>query len=443
MNVIIVGAGEVGFMLSEYLMDSHNVIVIDKDIQAVHDIGSQLDVLPIHGDGKDLSLYENMDKNIDIFIAVTNNDDTNILVSLLIDEVLQIRKKIIRLNDDIYDLPNIKERLNLDHAIFPLKEVLNRVNRMLDFPFIQSIKHIENTNFTISAIQLTNLYNPISQDEFLSNVSKDVKICGIKRGDRFFLPNFDDKLEKNDSIYLLSTMDNMQIIGEKFGPKYPDIGGCILFGGNKLACEIAKILLLKSVHVRIFEKDINLCKFAQESLGEDVSIYHTKYGLDHHFKQDEMLNAQMVIATTKEDEFNLVKCLEAKQNSIPKVVAINNDPEYTSLMRVSNIEIIRGLKSSAFYSIAEKLDDINLIMAKKYCAKDATVLIKHTFGLVVATSIKDFTPKVEELGLFFIIRGDEILPISENENINLHDSLVVCCETNNINKAKKWLEKQF
>lgn len=443
MTVIIVGAGGVGFKLCDYLMDSNEVIVIDKNIQAVQNISSQLDVLAIHGDGKDLNLYKNIDKNIDIFIAVTNSDDTNILVSLLIDEVLQIRKKIIRLNDEIYNLPNIKKRLNLDHAIFPSQEVLNRVKRVVKYPYAQSIKSLENTNFTISSIQLNNIENSISQKEFFSFAQENLKLCGIKREDRFFIPKSGDLLYTYDLVYLICTINDLEILGQKFGPNYPNITGCVIFGGDKLACQIAKILLLKNIKVRIFEKDINLCKYAQEYLGEDVNIYHTKYGLDHHFKQDEMLNAQMVIATTNEDEFNLTKCLEAKYNSIPKVVAINNDSEYTSLMRNLKIEIIRGLKSSAFYSITEKLDDINLIITKKFCSKDATVLIKHTYGLVVATTIKDFSQKVQNLGLFFIIRGDKIFSISEDSNINLHDTLIVCCESENVKYAKKWLEKQF
>lgn len=443
MNIVIVGAGGVGFMLCEYLMDSHEVTVIDKNPQAIENISLQLDVLAVQGDGKDLSLYENLDKNIDIFIAVTNSDDANILVSLLVDEVLSIRKKIIRLNDNIYNLPTIKERLNLSHAIFPSHEVLNRIKRTLEYPYTQSIKSIENTNFTITSILLNNLDNPISQEEFLSFANGFIKLCGIKRGDNFIVPKPNDMLISNDLVYVICKITDLEPIGQEFGTKFPKISGCVIFGGDKLSCEIAKILLQKNIQVRIFEKDINLCKYAQEYLGEDVSIYHTKYGLDHHFKQDEMQNAQMVIATTDEDEFNLVKCLEAKYNSIPKVIAINNDPEYTSLMRNSKIEIIRGLKSSAFYSITEKLDDVNLVLAKKYCAKDGTILIKHTYGLVVATTVKDFTPKVESLGLFFIIRGDEIITITQNSNINLHDTLVVCCISENSKKLKKWLEKQF
>ncbi len=443
MTIVIVGAGGVGFMLSNYLMDSHEVIVIDKNLQAIRDISSKLDVLAIHGDAKDLSLYENIDKNIDIFIAVTNNDDTNILVSLLIDEVLTIRKKIIRLNDDIYNLPNIKERLNLDHAIFPIKEVLSRVKRTIDYPYAQSIKSLENTNFTVSSLYLENIDEPISQEEFLASLQSNIKLCGIKRGNEFYLPSPCEMLLKNDLVYMICKIEDLQAIGDKYGPNYPNIEGCVLFGGDKLACKIANILIKRGIHVRMFEKDITLCKYAQETLGEDATIYHTKYGLDHHFNEDEMQNAQMVIATTNKDEFNLVKCLEAKYNSIPKVVAINNDPEYTSLMRNSKIEIIRGLKPSSFYSIAEKLDDINLVVTKKYCAKDATVLIKHTFGLLVATKIKDFSSKIQALGLFFILRGDEIIPIEEDASINLHDSIVACCESENTKHIKKWLDKQF
>lgn len=443
MKILIVGAGRVGFSLCEHLMDAHDIIVVDENEQAINNINARLDVMAIHGDGKNPKLYEDLDKNINLFIAVTNSDETNLLSSLMIDEVLHVDKKIVRLENYFYNSQTINQKLHIHHAIFPTYKTLENIKNVLENPHTQSIKTIENTKITLNSFRLKNIQEPIEQSYFISLAKNDIKLCGVERDGKFFLPNRDEKLYKNDLLYLLCNLEDIQILGDFFKQDCQKIEYCIVFGANPLGREVAKMLLSKDIKVRIFEKDMNFCKLAQLEIKDEINIYHTKYGLDHHFQEDEMKNAQMVIATTSEDEYNLVKCLEAKQNKIPRVLGVNNDLEYTSLMRNVGIEIIRGAKSNAFYSILENLGDTSLVLTKWYCANAATMLSLQIYGLVGAVYIKDFTQKISNLGLFYLIRNDEIISIKEDTLLKTNDILIVCCIHENSITLKKWLEKQF
>lgn len=443
MKILIVGAGGVGFLLCRALMDNHEVIVVDKNQEAIENISSKLDILSIHGDGKNPKLYENLDKNIDLFIAVTNSDDVNLLSCFMIDEVLHVRKKIIRLQDEFYNTDSIKSRLNLTHIILPIDETLQRFKRVLSSPFAQSIKSIEYSDFTLSSFIVKNLEKPIAQDEFFSIVKNSYVLCAIERNGDFFIPLKYDEINNEDLIYIVSMPKTFEVLARKYGYDYPKIEGCVVFGADKLGCKVANELVENGISVRVFEKDLKLCQKAQEELREDINVYHTQYGLDHNFNEDEMRNAQMVIATTNKDEYNLVKCLEAKYNSIPKVIAINNDLEYTSLMRNSKIEIIRGLKSSAFHSILEKIGDTSLVITKRFCGKNAMILSKKAYGLIGDLKLKDINQKLLALGSFFVIKNEDIEFINEDTIVQNGDILVICSKSKNEAIVKKWLEKQF
>lgn len=440
MKILIVGAGGVGFMLCEYLMNSHEVIVIDKNQNAISNINSQLDVLALNGDGKNPKTYEYIDKNIDIFIAVTNFDETNILSCLIVDEILNIHKKIIRLNNSFYSSASILKKLKINHVIYPINETLNRIKKILDFPHSQSIKTLENTDLILGSILIQNLHDPISIDSFLQNTGS--LVCGIERQNSFLIPDENEQIYKNDLVYLISQDTHLEMLGQMYGVEYPKITNSIIFGADILGQETAKFLLQNGINVRIFEKDMKLCKKTQENLGEDASIYHIKYGLDH-FSKDEMQNTQMLISTTEEDEYNIAKCLEAKHNNIPKVIGINSDPAYTKLMKNVGIQIVRGVKSSTFYGILEKLDELNIVFVKTFCANSGAILMRPAYGLLHSICVKDFNDKTKKLGLFFIIKNKIITQIEENSIIEPTDILLACTLTKNSKSAKKWLEKQF
>lgn len=423
-------------------MGSHEVVIVDKNEEAISNISTKLDVLAINGDGKNLYLYQELDKNIDIFIAVTNSDETNLLSCLIVDEVLQVRKKIVRLKNSFFNSDNLKEKLKLSSAIFPINETLQKVKRTIDNPYARSIKTIDNSTNILSSFRIKKV-DEISQDEFLSSVDERVFICGVERDGEFFIPTTQTNLQKNDYIYLLAKPKEIEILGKIYDDTCQTPTNCVIFGADDLGIKIAQLLIEHGINIRVYEKDISFCKKAQESLGEGAQIYHTTYGIDHEIKTDDTQNIDMLIATTNDDEFNVAKCLEAKSNGISKVFCINNDIEYISLLKKSEVNVIRGTKSTAYYSILEKLDDVNLVLQKRFCGKNAIMLIRQTYGLISSGEIKDFTPKISSLGLFCIVRNDEILYMQDNMSIAHNDILLAFCKSESANSVKKWLEKQF
>lgn len=98
MNILIAGAGMVGFRLAKALSSKHSVILVDKNESALEKIQENIDVLTVPGNVEDPNSYKAIeDKNIDIFIAVTDTDETNLVSSIIVSEKINVKQKIIRL----------------------------------------------------------------------------------------------------------------------------------------------------------------------------------------------------------------------------------------------------------------------------------------------------------------------------------------------------------
>lgn len=85
MNIIVVGCGKVGYTLVEQLNnEGHSVTLIDKNQAALEKAVAKLDVLGIYGNGSSYRVQEEAGvSNADLLIAVTNQDEVNLLSCLI------------------------------------------------------------------------------------------------------------------------------------------------------------------------------------------------------------------------------------------------------------------------------------------------------------------------------------------------------------------------
>ncbi|MCK4468087.1 MAG: NAD-binding protein, partial [Desulfobacterales bacterium] len=87
MKVVIIGAGEVGFNVASHLVNENkDVVVIDKDHEAIRRVSDNIDVQVVNGSGSSpISLDEAGLKDAEILLAVTNSDEANLVACLVAD----------------------------------------------------------------------------------------------------------------------------------------------------------------------------------------------------------------------------------------------------------------------------------------------------------------------------------------------------------------------
>ncbi|MFC1511303.1 potassium channel family protein [Candidatus Margulisiibacteriota bacterium] len=108
MHVIIVGCGRVGSQLAQILSaEGHNVVIIDKKATAFKRLGPDFNGITINGVGFDPEILKRAGiERADALAAVTNGDNSNIMVSEIAKKIYNVKRVITRIYDplraDIY-----------------------------------------------------------------------------------------------------------------------------------------------------------------------------------------------------------------------------------------------------------------------------------------------------------------------------------------------------
>jgi len=437
MNIIIAGAGRVGYNLAKTLSYNHEVTVIDRNAEALQRLNESIDILPINGDIEDPQTYQKLiDKESDLFIAVTDLDEANLLSTLIADDAIDIKRRFIRLRNPQFAQTNISIRLGIDEAFYPLKLTSDTVTTLLNYPRANNVKKFEYTDFKLISVH-------IYQDLPDFTIPKNVTIVGVERDKKFFITDTpQDGLKKDDLIYLFgdeTTIRELCSIFDTQSPKF--IERAIIFGADDLGINIAKALIENGIEVKIIEKSLELCSIADEALGGEAMTLNCKYGTSTLFEEEGLGYADMAIAATKNDEYNIVKCLEAKEHGIKKVMAINNDLEYYNVMHSLGIIVIRGPKVNAYNAILEKINSNNIVSERKFCGGKGEIYMRKIFPNSKLIGKKIKTIKLDST-LFFLIRDRDLIHLQQNKEVfEDGDILFTVTSKRNANSIQKWINE--
>ena len=252
MNIIICGAGRVGFTIAKQLSEQgHSITVIDQSSEDIQKIDDSLDVKAIVGKATYPSILEKANASeADMIIAVTRNDEINMVICQIAFSIFNIPKKIARIRSQDYLNPKFtrvynKENLPIDVIISPEIEIAKSIQRKLEAPgALDSVPFAEN-KIRLLEIQINdncNLINIKLKDLTNKHPNLDANIIGIIRGDKFLIPKKNDDIKKNDKIYVLINSSQMAETLDAFGHNEKITKKILIVGGGNIGFNLAKNL---------------------------------------------------------------------------------------------------------------------------------------------------------------------------------------------------------
>ena len=211
MNIIICGAGRVGFTIAKILGEQgHSITVIDQSSEDIQKIDDTLDVKAIVGKATYPSILEKANASeADMIIAVTRNDEINMLICQIAFSIFNVQKKIARIRSQDYLNPKFtkvynKENLPIDVIISPEIEIAKSLQRKLEAPGA-----LDNVPFAKNKIRLLEVLineNCPLIDIKLKDLTKkfpklDANIMGVIRNEKFAVLKKEDVIKKDDKAY--------------------------------------------------------------------------------------------------------------------------------------------------------------------------------------------------------------------------------------------------
>ena len=363
MNIIICGAGRVGFTIAKLLTEQdHSITIIDQSSEDIQKINDSLDVRSIVGKATYPSILEKADaENADMIIAVTKNDEINMLICQIAYTVFKIPKKIARIRSQDYLNPKFskvysKENLPIDVIISPEIEIAKSIQRKLEAPgALNNIPFAENKirmleiliekKCPISGIKLNELTNKFPK--------LNANIIGVIRDGNFLILKKNDVLKQDDKAYVIINSQQMEETLKAFGHNEKISSKILIIGGGNIGFNLAKNIeqSFESTRIKIIEKNKERAEYIANELNDSIVINGN--GLDEDVLSEANLEeVETVLALTNDDENNLmVSVLVEKFSKDKKTMALINKPNYSLLQSSLKIDDLIDPRMSTVSSI--------------------------------------------------------------------------------------------
>ena len=422
MNIIVCGAGRVGYTIAKLLSEQgHSITVIDQSSEDIQKVNDGLDVKGIVGKATYPSVLEKANAiEADMIIAVTKNDEINMLICQIAFTVFNIQKKIARIRSKDYLNPKFskvysKENLPIDVIISPEIEIAKSIQRKLEAPGA-----LDNVNFAKNKIRLLEILvdetcplTNIQLNELTKKFPKlEANILGVIRNEKFVILKKNDVMKKSDKAYVIINSEQMQQTLLAFGHQEKISSKILIIGGGNIGFNLAKNIeqSFEDARVKIIEKDKSRAEHIANELNNSIVINGN--GLDEDvLKEANLEEVETVLALTNDDEDNLMASVMVEKFSTNKrTMALINKPNYSLLQSSLKIDDLIDPRMNTVSSILKHvhkgtIETAYSILNGEYEVIEAEII--ETSELINKELKESNLP--EEIRIGAILRDDDII----------------------------------
>ena len=422
MNIIICGAGRVGFTIAKLLTEqNHSITVIDQSSDDIKKINDSLDVKAIVGKATFPSVLENANtKEADMIIAVTRNDEINMMICQIAYSIFKVPKKIARIRSQDYLNPKFsklynKENLPIDVIISPELEIAKSIQRKLESPGA-----LDNVPFAGNKIRLLEILIeencPIANiklNELTKKFPKlNANILGVVRDEKFIFLKKNDLMKVNDKVYVTIDSIQMKETLSAFGHDEKISNNILIIGGGNVGFNLAKNIeeSFEDARLKIIEKDKERAEFIANELSNTIVINGN--GLDEDILAEVNLDdVETVLALTNDDEDNLMVSVLVEKFSKDKItMALINKPNYALLQSSLKIDYLIDPRMTTVSSILKhvhkgSIETAYTILNGEYEVIEAEII--ETSELINKELKNSNLP--DEIRIGAVLRKDEII----------------------------------
>lgn len=324
MNIVIVGDGQIGDTLIQYISgEGHSVTVIDKNSALINRVVNEYDVMGIAGNGAGHEVQvEAGVPNADLFIAVADTDELN-MICCMMAKSLGAAHTIARVRDPDYsrEFAFLSNHLGIDLVVNPEYDAALEIARLIRFPAALKLDAFAKGQVDMAEIYISEGH-PLAGRQLFSLSSLfgvRVLVCAIRRGEEVFIPSGDFTVMVGDSVSITASHTDLSAFFGKLGLMGKPIKTVMLLGGGRVAYYLAQRLGKLGIATHIMEADEHRAVELSELLphARVVACDCT----DSEILEDEGL-AEMdaCIALTDNDEENVIISIFARTLGVERII---------------------------------------------------------------------------------------------------------------------------
>ncbi|MDO9318215.1 MAG: Trk system potassium transporter TrkA [Gammaproteobacteria bacterium] len=427
MKIIILGANHVAVSLAENLAsEANDITIVDTDADRLRELKDRIDVGTVVGQPSYPDILRMAGaEDADMLIAVTENDEVNLVACQIAHALFKTPKKICRLrsasymaNESLFSPGGIAA----DVVISPEQLVSLYIERLIDLPGSLQVLDFADGKAQLVAVKAYYGGPLVGQEiRFLRAhmPSVDTRVAAIFRRDRAIMPEGSTVIEADDEVFFIAAQGNITaVMGElrRLDKPYKRL---IIAGGGNIGSRLAEAVEHR-YQVKIIESSAERCMHLSERLNKAIVL--NGVASDKKLLLAESIeDADVFLALTNDDEANIMSSMLAKRLGARKVMTLINNPAYVDLVQGGEIDIAISPQLASIGSLLTHVrrGDIVNVHSLRRGAAEALEAIAHgdvNSSKVVGKAIEDIDlPHGTTIGA--IVRNDEVLIA--------HDDIVV------------------
>ena len=446
MKILIGGAGNAGRSIVDYLSQADNdIIVVDTDREKLDNIAKEFDVQTILGSISHPGVQEKIGaKDADILIAVTNDDEVNLVACQVAYSLFQVPKKIARVESEYFLNPlwntlYSDRNLPVDLVISPDIEIAKNILNLLEFPGTTAVFPLVDSKLYLIGFKCDKACPLINTEINEIKQYYNSPVIHIIRDDKSFFAKPNETIHANDEIFVLVEKDNVFDTLHDFGVSIKPFENLVIFGGNAISYCIASSIEKDDTitNCKIVEDDKEIAQDLAENLN-DIQIIKGEMMSDVILDEVQIKDADISVAITENDKDNLLASMVARKSGVPYTVSLVNSRAYDNLIDNGGENVI--IERSLITTSAMLQDLRKAKINDAYCLRRG---MGEVWEVRIDKDSLNTGKTIQELNLpdkckvSAIYRNDEIIYNTSDSVIEEGDILILFVSSQAMRKAEE------
>jgi trk system potassium uptake protein TrkA len=341
MEIVVLGAGQVGATIVEALHHDHDVTVVDLDAARLQALSYRYDVRTVRGNGATRRVLQ--DAGIEqaaLMIACTSRDEINLVAGTLVKKLSQAQT-IVRTSNPEYIEAWQERQIEVDFMVSSELETAHAVSRTIGVPAAKQTDvfadgQVQIVEFDVPQDEPTGELVGLQLKE--ANVPADSKVASIIRGDRVLVPRGDESILPGDRIIVIGSPDAARAWSRLMARGLQAVDDVVIYGAGATGVAIAHVLLDQRIRVRMIEPvEERAREVAEELPGARV---YCATGVDPDFIERERIGqARAAVFAMREDAKNLYAAALARVHGIGFTIGIVHEPISVEVFEHTGVDV--------------------------------------------------------------------------------------------------------
>lgn len=316
MNIIIVGAGEIGrYLASRLSKEAHRISVIESDPQLAAELEQSIDAKVVGSDGTSVSaLAEANIGECELFLALTSSNTVNLVASSMAKS-MGVAKVVCRVHPELQReewLFDFKGHFGIDHLFSSERLSAIELAKFVRNPESLAVEELARGRIELQQVRVGEGSDVVARSLRELKAPEHTRVAMVGRESAYFVPTADTELRSGDVVTIFGEPRKLRSFADRIqngkgGNEAPRV---VIFSGGEYGFSLAQMLESWNFRVRIFESDPELCQNLTERLS-NTTIINADATVVAELEEEQVGDADFFIATSTDDEDNVMTCLQA------------------------------------------------------------------------------------------------------------------------------------